>query len=216
MSRYQEFIKSFEKSVLQNKRNIEEIDLIAVSKRQSTENILSIISEGHFSFGENQLQEIIQKWPEIKENNINIQTHFIGAIQSKKLVDVVNHCDVVHTIDREKLLIILSKIEQNTLKTKSFFIQINTGNEPQKSGIKLDYVEQFLELCNDYGININGLMCIPPERESPDKHFQIMQSLAKNNHIKNLSMGMSADFDIALRYGSTHIRIGTSIFGKRT
>ena len=215
MSQYQDFIKNFKKSVLQNKRDIEEIELIAVSKRQSPEKILSIINEGQLSFGENQIQEIIKKWPDIKSNNLNTKNHFIGSIQSKKLHDIVNHCDVIHTIDREKLLQILSKLDKNILKTKNFFIQINTGNEPQKSGIKLDYTERFLELCKNYDIKIDGLMCIPPENDLPHKHFQIMQSLAKNNQIKHLSMGMSDDYNIALKYGSTHIRVGSAIFGKR-
>ena len=215
MSRYQEFLKSFEKSVLESKRNIEEIELIAVSKRQSIENILSIINEGHLCFGENQIQEVLKKWPEIKGDHPKVKTHFIGTIQSKKLVDITQSCDVVHTIDREKLLQILSKMNQKLLVEKSFFIQINTGNELQKSGIKLDYAEEFLELCKNHDIKADGLMCIPPENESPAKHFEIMQSLARNNHIKNLSMGMSNDFDIALQYGSTHIRVGTAIFGKR-
>lgn len=215
MSRYQEFLKSFEKSVLESKRNIEEIELIAVSKRQSIENILSIINEGHLCFGENQIQEVLKKWPEIKGDHPKVKTHFIGTIQSKKLVDITQSCDVVHTIDREKLLQILSKMDQKLLVEKSFFIQINTGNEAQKSGIKLDYAEEFLELCKNHDIKADGLMCIPPENESPAKHFEIMQSLARNNHIKNLSMGMSNDFDIALQYGSTHIRVGTAIFGKR-
>ena len=215
MSRYQEFLKSFEKSVLESKRNIEEIELIAVSKRQSIENILSIINEGHLCFGENQIQEVLNKWPEIRSKYPKVKTHFIGTIQSKKLVDITQSCDVVHTIDREKLLQILSKMDQKLLVEKSFFIQINTGNELQKSGIKLDYAEEFLELCKNHDIKADGLMCIPPENESPAKHFEIMQSLARNNHIKNLSMGMSNDFDIALQYGSTHIRVGTAIFGKR-
>ena len=215
MSRYQEFLKSFEKSVLQSKRHIEEIELIAVSKRQSIENILSIINEGHLCFGENQIQEVLKKWPEIKGDHPKVKTHFIGTIQSKKLVDITQSCDVVHTIDREKLLQILSKMDQKLLVEKSFFIQINTGNELQKSGIKLDYAEEFLELCKNHDIKADGLMCIPPENESPAKHFEIMQSLARNNHIKNLSMGMSNDFDIALQYGSAHIRVGTAIFGKR-
>ena len=215
MSRYQEFLKSFEKSVLESKRNIEEIELIAVSKRQSIENILSIINEGHLCFGENQIQEVLKKWPEIKGDHPKVKTHFIGTIQSKKLVEITQSCDVVHTIDREKLLQILSKMDQKLLVEKSFFIQINTGNELQKSGIKLDYAEEFLELCKNHDIKADGLMCIPPENESPAKHFEIMQSLARNNHIKNLSMGMSNDFDIALQYGSTHIRVGTAIFGKR-
>ena len=215
MSRYKEFIKDFEKSVLKNKRDIQEIELIAVSKRKSVDDINSIIIEGHTSFGENQLQEIITKWPQLRIQNSNTKLHFIGSIQSNKLIDIINYCDIIHTIDRQKLLPIISRVDKTILKNKSFFVQINTGDELQKSGVYLDYAEEFLQQCKNNEIKINGLMCLPPEKESPAKHFQIMQSLAKNNNIKNLSMGMSNDYEIALKYGSTHIRIGTAIFGKR-
>ena len=215
MSRYQEFIKSFEKSVIKNKRYIEEIELIAVSKRQSTQDIISIINEGHLSFGENQLQEVEKKWLEIRKKIRRTRLNFIGSIQSKKMVDIINHCDAIHTVDREKLIPIIKRIDKSILKKKSFFVQINTGNEAQKSGVNLDRAEKFIELCHNNEIKINGLMCIPPENDPPEKHFQIMQSIAKNNHVKNLSMGMSNDFDVAIKYGSTHIRIGTAIFGKR-
>ena len=215
MSQYREFLKKFEIAVLQSKRHIEEIELIAVSKRQSIDNILSVINEGQASFGENQLQEIDKKWPLIKVTNQKLKLHFIGSIQSKKLENIVNHCDVIHTIDREKLIKIISKLEKEVLVGKSFFIQINTGNETQKSGIALNYAEEFFQLCRNQHINIDGLMCLPPENEQPDKHFQILQSLANNNHINNLSMGMSNDYATAIKYGSTHIRIGSAIFGKR-
>ena len=193
MSRYQEFIKSFEKSVIKNKRHIEEIELIAVSKRQSTQDIISIFNEGQLSFGENQLQEVERKWSELRKNMLSARLHFIGSIQSKKVVNIIKQCDAIHTIDREKLIPIIKRIDKSILKNKSFFVQINTGTE----------------------LKIDGLMCLPPENEPPEKHFQIMQSIAKNNHVKNLSMGMSNDFDVAIKYGSTHIRIGTAIFGKR-
>ena len=215
MSQYREFLKNFEIAVLQSKRHIEEIELIAVSKRQSIDNILSVINEGHASFGENQLQEIDKKWPLIKVTNQKLKLHFIGSIQSKKLQNIINHCDVIHTIDREKLIQIISKLDKDTLLGKSFFIQINTGNEPQKSGINLNYAEEFFQLCRNQNINIDGLMCLPPENEEPDKHFEILQSLANNNHIKNLSMGMSNDYAVAIKYGSTHIRVGSAIFGNR-
>ena len=215
MSQYREFLKNFEIAVLQSKRHIEEIELIAVSKRQSIDNILSVINEGQASFGENQLQEIDKKWPLIKVTNQKLKLHFIGSIQSKKLQNIINHCDVIHTIDREKLIQIISKLDKDTLLGKSFFIQINTGNEPQKSGINLNYAEEFFQLCRNQNINIDGLMCLPPENEEPDKHFEILQSLANNNHIKNLSMGMSNDYAVAIKYGSTHIRVGSAIFGNR-
>lgn len=215
MSRYQEFIQNFTKAVLRTNRNIEEIEVIAVSKRKQISDIELIIDEGHLSFGENQLQEITKKWPKIRKKKLNTKLHFIGGIQSKKLIDIVNHCDVIHTIDREKLLPILKKIDHSILSKKNFFIQINTGNEAQKSGISLNKAENFFEICKNNEIHIDGLMCLPPVNESSEKHFQIMQSLASNNHIKYLSMGMSNDYETAIKYGSTHIRVGTAIFGQR-
>ena len=215
MSLYQNFIKNFEKAVLKNNRHIEEIEVIAVSKRKEIKDIQLVIEEGHLSFGENQLQEVTTKWPEIKKNNLEIKLHFIGGIQSKKLNDIIRSCDVIHTIDREKLLPIIKKLDNSILEKKIFFIQVNTGNEAQKSGVSLNNAESFLEACKNNKVNIDGLMCLPPINEPPAKHFQIMQSLAQNNHIKFLSMGMSDDYDIALKYGSTHIRVGTSIFGQR-
>jgi len=215
MSLYKEFLRNFEKEIIQSKRNLEEVELIAVSKRKSVNNIFPIIKAGQLSFGENQLQEVKQKWPVIKDEYHNIKLHFIGTIQSKKLEDIINYCDVIHTIDREKLVLIISKLDQSLLQNKTFFLQINTGNEPQKSGIKLEEAESFIQFCKNSKINIDGLMCLPPENEVPDKHFQILQSLAHNNHIKYLSMGMTDDYQSALKYGSTHIRIGTAIFGAR-
>ena len=215
MSLYKEFTKNFEKALIKSKRDIEEIEIIAVSKRKSIDQISSIISEGQLSFGENQLQEVIKKWPLLKSKSQKTKLHFIGSIQSKKLNDIINYCDVIHTIDREKLINIISKLDKSILKNKSFFVQINTGNEPQKSGVDLNYAEEFLEICRNNFVQIDGLMCLPPENELPDKHFQTLQSLAMNNNIKNLSMGMSNDYHIALKYGSTQIRVGTAIFGVR-
>ncbi len=215
MSRYKEFVKNFTKAVLRARRNIEEIEIIAVSKRKKTSDIQLIIEEGHLSFGENQLQEVVYKWPEIRQKILNTKLHFVGGIQSKKLSDIVKYCDVIHTIDREKLLPILKKIDNSLLSRKDFFVQINTGHESQKSGVSLKKAENFIEICKNNEIQINGLMCLPPINEPPEKHFQIMQSLASNNHIKYLSMGMSNDYETALEYGSTHIRIGTAIFGQR-
>ena len=216
MSRYKEFLKNFEKSVSSAKRSIEEIEVIAVSKRKSTQDILAILQEGHLSYGENQLQEVKKKWPELSSIYKNTKLHFIGSLQSKKIVDIITNCDVIHALDREKLVNIISMLDKSLIAKKTFFVQINTGSEVQKSGVDLNYAEEFIQLCRQNGIKISGLMCLPPENEQPDKHFQILQSLAKNNHIANLSMGMSNDYDIALKYGSTHIRIGTAIFGKRS
>ena len=215
MSNYKDFLVDFEKSILSNKRAIEEVELIAVSKRKAEEDILSVINLGHRNFGENQIQEVLKKWPNLKNQFHDIKVHFIGSIQSKKIHQIIEQCDVIHTIDREKIISIISEMDYSKIKDKTFFIQVNTGSEIQKSGVSLDQVEALIQKCKDYDIKIDGLMCLPPESEAPDKHFAILQSLAKNNHIKYLSMGMTNDYDTALKYGATHIRVGTAIFGSR-
>ena len=215
MSNYSDFLKDFEKSILRNKRAIEEVELIAVSKKKSEVEILSVINLGHRTFGENQLQEVIKKWPSLKSQFDDIKVHFIGSIQSKKVHQIIEQCDVIHTLDREKIIGIISEIDYSKIKDKTFFIQVNTGSEVQKSGVSLDQVEVLIQKCRNHNIKIDGLMCLPPENEIPDKHFEILQSLAKNNHLKYLSMGMTNDYDSALKYGATHIRVGTAIFGSR-
>ena len=215
MSNYSDFLKDFEKSILRNKRAIEEVELIAVSKKKSAEEILPVINLGHRTFGENQLQEVIKKWPSLKSQFDNIKVHYIGSIQSKKVHQIIEQCDVIHTLDREKIIGIISEIDYSKIKDKTFFIQVNTGSEVQKSGVSLDQVEVLIQKCKNYNIKIDGLMCLPPENEIPDKHFETLQSLARNNHLKYLSMGMTNDYDSALKYGATHIRVGTAIFGSR-
>ena len=215
MSTYKDFLKDFEKSILRNNRFIEEVELIAVSKKKSKENILPVINLGHKNFGENQLQEVIKKWPSLKSQFDDIKVHFIGSIQSKKIQQIIEQCDVIHTLDREKIISIISEMDYSKIRNKTFFIQVNTGSEMQKSGVALDQVEALIEKCTNYNIKIDGLMCLPPENETPDKHFEILQSLVKNNHLKYLSMGMTNDYDSALKYGATHIRVGTAIFGSR-
>jgi pyridoxal phosphate enzyme (YggS family) len=215
MPSYNNFLKDFEKSIIRNKRAIEEVELVAVSKKKSKEEILPVINLGHRSFGENQLQEVIKKWPSLKSQFDDIKVHFIGSIQSKKVHQIIEQCDVIHTLDREKIIGIISEIDYSKIKDKTFFMQVNTGSEVQKSGVSLDQVEVLIQKCKNYNIKIDGLMCLPPENEIPDKHFEILQSLAKNNHLKYLSMGMTNDYDSALKYGATHIRVGTAIFGSR-
>ena len=215
MSNYNDFLKDFEKSILRNKRAIEEVELIAVSKKKSEDEILPVINLGHRTFGENQLQEVIKKWPSLKSQFDDIKVHYIGSIQSKKVHQIIEQCDVIHTLDREKIIGIISEIDYSKIKDKTFFIQVNTGSEVQKSGVSLDQVEVLIQKCKNYNIKIDGLMCLPPENEIPDKHFETLQSLARNNHLKYLSMGMTNDYDSALKYGATHIRVGTAIFGSR-
>ena len=216
MNNYKNFLNNLEKTAQLANRNIEEIDLIAVSKKKPAQDIQSVIDDGHTSFGENQIQEIERKWPELKKLNSNIQLHFIGNIQSRKVESIHENCEVIHSIDRMKIVKLFAKIEKLTNVRRKYFIQINTGNEPQKSGVMLSEANQFItESIENYKLNIVGLMCIPPINEDPKTHFLTLADIAKNFNLSALSMGMSNDFEIALKCGATHIRIGTKIFGER-
>jgi len=217
MSQFKNFHSSFLKSVLSAKRDIEEIELIAVSKKQPKTAIINLIRQGHISFGENQLQEIESKWQDLRKDYPATKLHFIGSIQSRKIRSIFNNCDEIHSIDRIKIVQEIKKFESEMKTIKGYFLQINTGNEIQKSGIQLDDADQFINQCvTVYDFKIKGLMCIPPLNEDPKSHFQTLRDIANNHQIKCLSMGMSSDFETAIQCGATHIRIGTSIFGKRT
>ena len=216
MNNYKNFINNLEKTVQRANRNIEEIDLIAVSKKKPAQDIQSVIDDGHISFGENQIQEIERKWPDLKKLNSNIQLHFIGNIQSRKVESIHKNCEVIHSLDRMKVVKLFAKIEKLKNIRRKYFIQINTGNEPQKSGIMLSEAYKFIgESIESHKLNIIGLMCIPPINESAETHFLTLADIAKSFNLTSLSMGMSNDFEIALKCGATHIRIGTKIFGER-
>ena len=216
MSQFNKFHSNFLKLVLSAKRDIEEIELIAVSKKQPTSAIINIIDQGHLSFGENQLQEIESKWIDLRKDYSNTKLHFIGSIQSRKMKFIFNNCDEIHSVDRIKIVKEIKKLETETKIEKDYFLQINTGNEMQKSGVALEEVDQFINKCiTEYNFKIKGLMCIPPVNEDPTPHFNTLKDISTNHQIKYLSMGMSNDYQIAIQCGATHIRIGTSIFGDR-
>ena len=216
MKEYLEFIKIFERAVLNAQRDIEEVELIAVSKKKPSELIKEVIESGFKSFGENQLQEVENKWVDLKREYPNTKLHFIGNIQSKKTEKIFKLCDVIHSIDREKIVQIIKNCEKESKSKKEYFIQVNTGNEPQKSGINLDESESFIDKCiNEYDLEVTGLMCIPPQNVNPEKYFLKLRDLGKNFKLPFLSMGMSEDFEMAIKCGATHIRIGTKIFGAR-
>ena len=213
---YKEFMSIFQKTVLAAGRDIEEIDLIAVSKRKPIEAINQVYKAGQLSFGENQIQEIERKWPDFKKENSNSQLHFIGNIQSRKVGSIHENCEVIHSLDRIKVVKLFAEIEKLKNVRRQYFIQINTGNESQKSGVILSDANKFISEClESYNLNIVGLMCIPPLNEDPKEHFLMLADMAKNFNLSSLSMGMSNDFHIALECGATHIRIGTKIFGER-
>ena len=216
MSTYKNFLNKLDKSLQIAGRRSEDIALIAVSKKKPIPDIQSVIDEGHSLFGENQIQEIEKKWPELKKSNSNIELHFIGSIQSRKVDSIHEHCEVIHSLDRMKIVKLFSELETAKSKKRKYFIQINTGNEPQKSGVLLHEAGEFISDClSNYNLNIIGLMCLPPINEDSREHFIKLRDLAKKFKLDFLSMGMSGDYQIALECGATHIRIGTHIFGER-
>tara|TARA_Y100000817_G_scaffold254032_1_gene206950 strand:- start:24 stop:677 length:654 start_codon:yes stop_codon:yes gene_type:complete len=217
MSNYKNFLSKLEVSLRVANRNSQDVELIAVSKKKSATDIQKVIDEGHQSFGENQIQEIEDKWPKLKNLNSNITLHFIGAIQSRKVEQIHKHCEVIHSIDRKKIVNKFADLEASGDIKRKYFIQINTGNELQKSGVLFDEAEEFISDCkSNYNLNIIGLMCLPPIDEDPRNHFSKLADLAKKFNLNCLSMGMSGDYQVALECGTTHIRIGTHIFGERS
>ena len=192
------------------------IEIIAISKRQPLERIISALNIGHKTFGENQIQESIKKWPDLKKKYNDINLHLVGPLQSNKVKDAVYLFDFIQTVDREKIAKALKKEEENQNKKISYMIQINTGEESQKSGIMPDKVNSFFNFCKkDLKLNIQGLMCIPPYGEDPSIHFAYLRKKNLEFKLPYLSMGMSEDYEKAITFGATHIRVGTAIFGER-
>ena len=207
---------NLKKELIKLNRKQNSLTLIAVSKKQSVEKISQLIDLGQVDFGENQLQEIETKWPLIKSRYPEIKLHFIGTIQSKKIQRIFELCDEIHSVDRMKIVKAIKELEEKYNKNKSYFIQVNTGDEPLKSGVNIAEIDQFIEEArSQYDLSIKGLMCIPPIKDNPERHFKILKDIANKYQIKCLSMGMSSDYDIAVQNGATHIRVGTSIFGAR-
>ena len=191
--------------------------LIAVSKGQSIDKIKLLINSDHLDFGENKVQEAILKWTDIININKKINLHLIGGLQSNKAKDAFKIFNYIHSLDSEKLARIFSDLEKNDKKKIKYFVQVNIGSEPQKNGINVSLVSNFVEYCQkDLKLNILGLMCIPPVNVSPESYFLKLKKLNDDSYLKDLSMGMSDDFEIAIKLGSTFVRVGTAIFGKRS
>ena len=190
--------------------------IIAVSKTFSIEKILPLIEHGHLNFGENKVQEAIDKWSDIKNKKPNIQLHMIGKLQTNKVKFAVKLFDYIHSVDSKKLAKKISD-EQNKIHRKiKIFIQINIGNENQKSGVQISELDHLVSYCKELRLNIVGFMCIPPEKEDSSLYFREMYRLANFYSLDELSMGMSSDFLKAAEYNSTFLRIGSNIFGLRT
>ena len=192
------------------------INLIVVTKGRSLADIQKIINVGHIHFGENRVQESVNKWKDILKLNSNIKLHFIGKLQTNKVADVISNFSFIHSLDNDKLALKISLEEKKLKKTLSYFIQVNLGEENQKSGILKKDLPRFVNFCkNDLKLNIIGLMCIPPINEDSEGYFKELRQLATNNNLKELSMGMSNDFISAIKNGSTFIRIGSAIFEEK-
>ena len=189
--------------------------IIAVSKTFSIDKILPLINHGHFHYGENKVQEAVEKWTEVKKKNSKIKLHMIGKLQTNKVKFAVKIFDYIHSVDSQKLAKKILDEQAKLNKKIKIFVQVNIGDESQKSGINKNDVSQFLSYCEDIGLDVIGLMCIPPANIEPESYFDEMKKLNKNLGLKELSMGMSSDYLIASKHLATYVRIGSSIFGQR-
>ena len=215
MSTIVERFKKIKSNILSLKPLIP-VNIIAVSKTFPLENIFPLINHGHIHYGENKVQEAMEKWPNIKQDFTNIKLHMIGKVQTNKVKHVIPLFDYIHSLDNARLAEKISNEEAKLNKKLKIFIQVNIGNENQKNGIEIENLENFYSLCKkDLGLNIIGLMCLPPKNNISSKYFVEMNKLLDNINEKELSMGMSNDYIDAATNGATFLRIGSKIFGKR-
>jgi pyridoxal phosphate enzyme (YggS family) len=192
------------------------VTLIAVSKTFEADAIKPVIAAGQRVFGENRVQEAKAKWPGLMAAHPGIALHLIGPLQSNKAKEAVALFDAIHSVDRPSICEALAREIERQQRTPQLFVQLNTGEEPQKAGIAPQQADAFIASCREqYGLQISGLMCIPPAGDAPAPHFALTAKIAARNGLKNLSMGMSADFAIAIQFGATHVRVGSAIFGAR-
>ena len=198
------------------RRPSEDIQLIAVSKTRSVEDIAPLILQGQMLFGENRVQEAAQKWPALKEQHSGIQLHLIGQLQSNKAEEAVALFDVIHSVDRLSLVIALGKAMQKLQRAVPCFIQVNIGAEAQKGGCSVAELPDLLKAAQESDIPVEGLMCIPPAEVEAAPFFALLAELSARYGVPRLSMGMSDDFETAIMLGATHIRVGTALFGERT
>jgi pyridoxal phosphate enzyme (YggS family) len=198
------------------RRDPADVTLVAISKTFGVEAIEPVIAAGQRVFGENRVQEAKAKWPALRERHPSLELHLVGPLQSNKAKEAVALFDAIHAVDRPSLCEALAKEIAKQGRTPTLFVEINTGAEPQKAGVLPEAADAFLKTCREtYGLAIAGLMCIPPADEAPAPHFALTAKIAERNGLRLLSMGMSADFPIAVQFGATHVRVGTAIFGER-
>jgi pyridoxal phosphate enzyme (YggS family) len=191
------------------------VKLIAVSKVQPNNRVEAVLEEGHRVFGENRVQEAQSKWPDFKNQYQDVELHIIGPLQTNKTRAAMELADSIHTLDRPKLAKNMARLAQSLGKCPELFVQVNTGNEQQKTGVSPKDTESFVKECLDMDLPVRGLMCIPPVHEEASLHFALLKKISENCGLKYLSMGMSSDFEKAISFGATHIRVGSAIFGER-
>ena len=191
------------------------VKLIAVSKVQPNDKIQSVLEEGHRVFGENRIQEAQSKWPTFKQQYEDVELHIIGPLQTNKTRAAMELADSIHTLDRQKLAKNMARLAQELGRCPELFVQVNTGDEQQKTGVSPKETESFVKECHNLDLPVKGLMCIPPAHEEASLHFALLKKISENCGLKYLSMGMSADFEKAISFGATHIRVGSAIFGER-
>lgn len=197
-------------------RRPSDVTLVAVSKTFGAEAIRPVLDAGHRVFGENRVQEAQSKWPELRERYGGLELHLIGPLQSNKAADAVKLFDVIQTVDRPKIAAALALEMNKQGRQPRLFVQVNTGEEPQKAGIAPRETIEMVQVCRQtYGLEIAGLMCIPPVEDMPAPHFALLAKLAREAGVSGLSMGMSADYREAVNLGATHVRVGSAIFGSR-
>jgi PLP dependent protein len=197
-------------------REPQDVTLVCVCKTFGQQDITPVIGAGERVFGENRVQEALQKWPPLKASQPGLELHLIGPLQSNKAHDAVAFFDVIETVDREKIAKALAAEIQRTSRHPRLYVQVNTGAEPQKAGVLPQDADRFIANCRKtFGLEISGLMCIPPLDDQASPHFALLNLIAERNGILALSMGMSADFELAIQLGATHVRIGSAIFGER-
>ena len=189
--------------------------IIAVSKVQPNERVKAVLESGHRVFGENRIQEAQSKWPDFKKKYNDVELHIIGPLQTNKARVAMELADSIHTVDRPKLSKTIARIAQEIGKCPELFVQVNTGEEEQKSGVLPRHTEAFVKECLGMDLPIKGLMCIPPIDEEASLHFALLRNISEDCGLKYLSMGMSGDFEKAISFGATHIRVGSAIFGDR-
>ena len=196
-------------------RAADTVNLIAVSKVQPLDRVEAVLDEGHRLFGENRVQEAAGKWPDFRERYGPIDVHLIGPLQSNKARQAMELFQAIHSVDRPKLAKTIARLAQEMGKCPELFLQINTGEEPQKAGVPPADADTFIAECRALDLPVRGLMCIPPVDEEPSLHFALLAKIAARNDLTGLSMGMSSDFESAIALGATHVRVGSAIFGER-